>query len=124
MPNVIWLDWPRKDFEATGLYIGTEGYFCSNQEYARHVSLSISGKALHKEVLRDGVYLQNFRTYEKKYRFQPVPTCPKSFPWILNAVHIQIQGCLLRIRWGPNYAEALQGTYVDVSLGQGGIWMN
>lgn len=124
LPNdIVPLDWPKRDFEETGFYCGTANYYCSNWEYWRNSDLSVPGQQLSCEVIVDGIQLQNLRPYDARgYRYQPVPRCPEALPWILNTVYVEIKGKQFKMRWGPNYAEPLQGMYLDVWLGPWKIW--
>lgn len=122
--DVIWLDWPKQDFESHGFHAGSGGYFCSSVEYKRKPSLLESGILEGPTVLHSEEILGRMRPYDVPKRWHPVPSCPKFSPWIVNAIHVTLQGYQLSIRWGPNYLEPFLGCYVEICMGRGLIWTN
>lgn len=122
--EIIWLDWPRRDFEFLELYCGSGGYFCNNGEYGQDVDLSVPWKTEHQYVILDGIELQRCHHINNLpwYKCQPVPRCPDSSPRILNMAHVQVNEKQFQLRLGPNYEDSPQGFYIDIWLGPYKIW--
>jgi len=54
----------------------------------------------------------------------PVLQIPEESPWIFNVVEKNCDGTLMRVRWGPNYADPAQADYMEIRCGELSIWTN
>lgn len=116
----ILLDSPRKDF-STGRP-GSGGYFCTGQERKEGIPGQKPGVPIRAQFSGRQIARRRPAPVEARWEKQSVLPCPRSSPWILNTVYLRLRGCLIRLRWGPNYADPFMGMYVEISMGLYVIW--
>lgn len=121
---------PRRDFKYDSSDYGSGNYFCTNYEYARHIDKWRPGPFQTTwPCIVSPAALRRFRPINRRpepgaKNFEPIAECPLSSPWILNMAYFKCGRELIKLVWGPNYADPIRGVYVEISVGDWLIWTN